>query len=187
MKRETYMILDENWKLNGYPIRVPFPPQAMLSEYAHKGGKELEYETFFTIPDSLDKDRFLLHFGAVDQEAEVWLNGERIGSHEGGYLEFSFDVTDTLKRNVQNHLRIKATDALSKVYPYGKQCRKRGGMWYTPVSGIWQNVWIENVPTSYIEKLTIQPDMKGVDLQLHNKQHLLLHQSMSYMDKLVQQ
>ncbi len=170
MKRETYMVLDENWKLNGFPIRVPFPPQAMLAEYAHKLGKELEYETIFTIPASLDKDRFLLHFGAVDQEAQIWLNDELIGSHEGGYLEFSFDVTDKIKKNAQNHLRVKVTDTLSKIYPYGKQRKKRGGMWYTPVSGIWQSVWLENVPISYIEKLTMQPDMEGVDLQLYNKQ-----------------
>lgn len=171
MKRPAYKVLDENWMLNGYPIRVPFPPQAMLAEYAHKVGEELEYETTFYIPDSFDKDRFLLHFGAVDQEAKIWLNGEYIGAHEGGYLEFSFDVTDKIKRTEANQLRVVATDTLSKVYPYGKQCKKRGGMWYTPISGIWQTVWIENVPTCYIEKLTIQPDMEGVDLHLHNKQN----------------
>lgn len=170
MKRTAYMILEENWKLNGYPIRVPFPPQSMLSEYAKKTGNELEYETTFTLPDSFDKERILLHFGAVDQIAKVWLNGECIGSHEGGYLEFTFDITDNVNRNAANHLVIKVTDTLSKIYPYGKQCKKRGGMWYTPVSGIWQNVWLENVPTSYIEKLTLQPDLEGVDLQLYNKQ-----------------
>lgn len=166
MKREGYQILNENWTLNGQQIRMPFPPQSMLSEYGHRVGSHLTYETAFTIPDGFAKERILLHFGAVDQIAEVWVNGTLTGKHEGGYLPFSVDITDAVKREEKNILVVKVTDTLSRDYPYGKQCKKRGGMWYTPVSGIWQTVWLENVPKRYIKNVVLTPDMEGVDIKL---------------------
>ncbi len=166
LKREGYALLNGTWMLNGSPIRVPFPPQALLSEYQGKIGDKLIYEREFECPKDFTKDKILLHFGAVDQVAKVWLNGELLGSHEGGYLPFSFDITGLVKRNGKNELRVEAIDTLSQVYPYGKQTKKRGGMWYTPVSGIWQSVWIENVPTNFVEKIKITPDLEGFDLQL---------------------
>ena len=102
--------------------------------------------------------RVLLHFGAVDQIATVYLNGVLLGKHEGGYLPFSFDITDVLKE--ENLLEVKVIDALDTDYPYGKQTKKRGGMWYTPVSGIWQNVWLEEVPCEYISDIKITTDDK---------------------------
>jgi len=162
MKRESFSILSDNWTLNGVPIRVPFPPQSSLSGYGKKVGSKLIYETVFTIPTDFQKKRILLHFGAVDQIAEVYVNGELAGTHEGGYLPFTFDITERVHRNEENQLEVRVTDRLNRKYPYGKQCKKRGGMWYTPVSGIWQNVWLENVPETYIEKVILTPDLEGV-------------------------
>lgn len=166
MKRDGFVILDKDWKLNGYDIKMPFPPQSMLSEYGHSVGSQLSYETTFTIPTDFNRERILLHFGAVDQIAEVSVNGSLVGKHEGGYLPFYFDITEQVKRDGLNHLAVKAVDTLSREYPYGKQCKKRGGMWYTPVSGIWQTVWMENVESAYIKKVSITPDLEGVDIRL---------------------
>ena len=166
MKRDNYMILDKEWRLNERPIRVPFPPQAKLSGYEGTVGKTLVYQKNFVLPKGLLKDKFLLHFGAVDQIAEVWLNDNCIGKHEGGYLPFTFDVTNYLKTTEENYLKVVVYDDLSTNYPYGKQTNKRGGMWYTPVSGIWQNVWMENVAEHYIKKLTLTPDMENIHIKL---------------------
>ena len=164
MKREGYQILKNGWTLNGQSIRVPFPPQSALSDYADVVGDELTYETTFSIPEEFVKERVLLHFGAVDQVAKVYVNDTLVGEHEGGYLPFSFDITEVAKRDGENRLVVKVVDTLSHIYPYGKQREKRGGMWYTPVSGIWQNVWIENVPEKDIKKIVITPDMEGIKL-----------------------
>lgn len=162
MKREVYMLLNDGWQLNGHPVRVPFPPQSVLSEYKGKLEELLIYEARFCVPDSFTKERILLHFGAVDQIAEVWLNDEFIGKHEGGYISFTFDITEAVKRSGENTLIVKVTDNLDGMYPYGKQRKKRGGMWYTPVSGIWQTVWLENVPAQYIKGIVLKPDLTGV-------------------------
>ena len=166
MKREKYKILNGIWKCNGRDILVPFPPQSELSGYEGPVEEVLVYETSFVVPEDFTKERILLHFGAVDQIGEVWLNEQFLGKHEGGYLPFTFDITEAVLRKGENHLRVKATDTLDLKYPYGKQCKKRGGMWYTPVSGIWQTVWMENVPNQYIEKIKIIPDLTGIDMEV---------------------
>ncbi len=166
MKRDLFYIIKENWTLNGKPVRVPYVPQSELSGYEGEVGSTLTYETVFMVPETFTKERLLLHFGAVDQLAEVWLNDVLIGSHEGGYLSFTFDITEGVKRDEENRLVVKVTDELDKDYPYGKQCVKRGGMWYTPTSGIWQNVWLENVPDNYIENVKITPDLEGIALEV---------------------
>ena len=102
----------------------------------------------------------LLHFGAVDQECTVYLNDIELGSHEGGYLPFSFDVTDQLQE--PNTLRVIAFDPLDTDLPYGKQRTDRGGMWYTPVSGIWQTVWMESVPENLIRGIRLEPSLDSV-------------------------
>lgn len=169
MKREEWFSLNGEWSLNGASIRVPFPPQSELSGYGKHVGKHLTYEKKFVLPEKLQtavtsgKKRAILHFGAVDQIAEVMLNGTRIGRHEDGYLAFSYDITEALASG-ENTLTVKATDKLSKVYPYGKQRKDRGGMWYTPISGIWQSVWLETVPEHYMEELKLQPDLNGVTI-----------------------
>ena len=107
-------------------------------------------------PDSRIKET-----GAVDQVAEVFLNGCLLGKHEGGYLPFTFDVTEYISEET-NRIDVKVKDTLSARYPYGKQRRARGGMWYTPVSGIWQSVWMECVPWVYISGLKIETDTQKV-------------------------
>ncbi len=166
LKREGYVSLNGEWKLNGYPIRVPFVPQSVLAEHPFETGSELMYEKEFTLPDFFTKERVLLHFGAVDQIAEIWVNEAFVGSHEGGYLAFTFDVTEQINRKQINRLVVKVTDTLSKDYPYGKQRTKRGGMWYTPISGIWQSVWLENVSENYVENLMIKPDLLGISVSV---------------------
>ena len=163
MRRSEYKLLKEGWTLNDSPIRMPFPPQSLLSEYDKKVGDKLTYICRFE-EYGAEGMRTLLHFGAVDQIAEVYLNGQLVGNHEGGYLPFTIDISDVM--DIENELMVKVTDKLSKKYPYGKQTKKRGGMWYTPVSGIWQNVWMEQVPERYIEKVKITPDMKGIQVQV---------------------
>lgn len=164
LRRDSFFPLWEGWSLNGRPIRVPWPPQAPLSEYGGRVGDVLRYETAFTLPEGfLPKDhRAVLHFGAVDQVAEVWVNGSSVIRHEGGYLPFSADVTDVLISG-ENRLEVKAVDTLSTDYPYGKQHRRPHGMWYTPVSGIWQPVWMEAVPRrGAVSGLRVTPDCTGV-------------------------
>lgn len=179
MKREEYLILQDGWELNSRPIRMPFPPQSALSGYKGEIGDELSYTCRFRIPDTWKGGRVLLHFGAVDQIADVCLNGKKIGHHEGGYLPFTFDVTeilvfeesaertkDVLEQFKDCYLELTARDELSKDYPYGKQCKNPHGMWYTPVSGIWQQVWLEHVPDVYIEKMTITPALDRVQVKV---------------------
>lgn len=166
MRRAHWMSLNGMWKLDGDEIRVPFPPQSQLSNYGKKVKDIFTYEKKFVLSENMKGERILLHFGAVDQIAEVILNGKSLGSYEGGYLEFSFDVTDCIKRVGENVLQVKVTDTLSLDYPYGKQCKKRGGMWYTPVSGIWKSVWLEAVADKYIERIKMTPDLVGVNLEV---------------------
>ncbi len=167
MKRAGYVILHKNWTLNGKPICMPFPPQALLSGFEGRIGAKLVYETEFTIPEDFTKERVLLHFGAVDQIAEVYVNDVPVGKHEGGYLPFCLDITSNIERERRNRLVVKVTDRLDRKYPYGKQCKERGGMWYTPVSGIWQSVWLENVSETYIAKVMLTPNMDGVTISLN--------------------
>ena len=165
MRRGQYQILNGTWTVNGEKIQVPFPPQAVLSGYKGRVKDVLIYETTFAVSSDFAKERILLHFGAVDQTAKVLVNNKVVGTHEGGYLPFTCDITEALQER-ENHLRVEAVDTLSKEYPYGKQTKKRGGMWYTPVSGIWQTVWLESVPENYIEKIKLTPDLEGVDIEL---------------------
>ncbi len=169
MRREVFHILDMDWHLNGQDIRVPFPPQAPLSGYEGDIGTRLCYEVSFVLPENFTRERVLLHFGAADQVAEVRVNGQRVGVHEGGYLPFSFDVTEVVSRTGENRLEVTLTDELSTVYPYGKQSKTPGGMWYTPVSGLWQAVWLENVPERYMKEIRLMPDLEGVRIDLTEK------------------
>ena len=161
LKRDSYVNLNGTWELdaegNTIPILVPFCPESPLSGICRHfpEGEDLVYRLRFTLPEGFRKERVLLHFGAVDQIAEVCLNGVDLGTHSGGYTSFTFDITDTLRE--ENILEVGISDDLyDKSQPYGKQTLKRGGMWYTPVSGIWQSVWLESVPKTYIESLDIQ-------------------------------
>ena len=166
MKRDSYLNLNGKWEFSvkdpeftGKTIQVPFCPESLLSgiQEHFEEGAALWYRRRFTLPEGFQRGRVLLHIGAADQRAEVSVNGRMVGSHEGGYEAFCFDITDTLEE--ENVLVIRCTDDLNdQSFPYGKQVlpEKRGGMWYTPVSGIWQTVWLESVPETYIEKLNIE-------------------------------
>lgn len=164
LKRDSYVNLNGTWELDGQKIQVPFAPQCSLSEYKGTVGEHLCYKTTFEIPSDFTQSRVILHFGAVDEVANVYVNDVHVGKHEGGYLHFSFDITDAIKRGEKNDLRVEVVDTLSRVYPYGKQCKKRGGMWYTPISGIWQTVWMENVPEEYIKGIKLTPSMKDIEI-----------------------
>lgn len=177
MQRDSFYSLNGVWKLKGKEILIPFPPQAQLSGYRGRVGSRLEYVRKFLVTgkgqgqegEAFELEaggRILLHFGAVDQVAEIFLNGHFIGKHEGGYLPFTFDITEHVNREGENRLVVKARDTLSHRYPYGKQRKARGGMWYTPVSGIWQSVWLERVPEVYIKNLRMKADTEGVTIEV---------------------
>lgn len=167
LKRNSFYSLNGEWLLNHYPIIVPFAPESQLSLYHHTIQNQLHYQKTFVLPDHFytDQDCVILHFGAVDQIATVYLNGQMIGQHVGGYLPFSFQITDALVAG-ENHLVVDVIDKLSHVYPYGKQRKDRGGMWYTPISGIWQSVWIEAVPDNSIQDIKIKPTLSTIDLDV---------------------
>ena len=168
MKRDSYVNLNGRWDFTVSPapdlpetfdqeILVPFCSESQLSglKFHPEDGKYLFYRRRFALPEGFRKNRVLLHFGAVDQETEVYVNQKPVGSHIGGYDAFALDITDALE--AENELVVRVKDDLrTPRLPYGKQTLKRGGMWYTPVSGIWQTVWMESVPQSYIEGLSIE-------------------------------
>ncbi|MBP3578422.1 MAG: MFS transporter, partial [Lachnospiraceae bacterium] len=164
LKRNNWYSLNGEWKLNNGTCLVPFPPQSELSGYKKHVGSKLVYEKKFTVPKPEAGIRTLLRFEAVDQLAEVYLNGVLLGRHAGGYLPFSFDISNVMYPDKENTLTVKVTDKLSTHYPYGKQTKKRGGMWYTPVSGIWKSVWLEQVADTYIKDLKLTPDLDGVHI-----------------------
>ncbi len=135
-------------------IRVPFPPESLLSginEHFPEGAK-LVYRKRFILTDQFVKDRVILHIGAADQVAEVEVDGEAVTVHEGGYQHIDVDITGKLHGGAlgEHTLIVRVRDNLKDhAFPYGKQTLKRGGMWYTPVSGIWQSVWLESVPEKH--------------------------------------
>ena len=162
MKRDSYINLNGAWDFSvNYEkqgqIRIPFCPESKLSGIGkhYEEGDLLCYNRTFTLPEGFNRGRVILHIGAADQRADVFVNGKPVGTHKGGYEAFSYDITDHLKG--ENMLQICCFDDLEdRSYPYGKQTLNRGGMWYTPVSGIWQTVWLESVPEVHIEKLHIE-------------------------------
>ena len=168
LQRDSFFPLNRGWRLNGRPIQVPWPPQATLSGWVGEVGDVLRYENVFTLPEGFvpPDHRVILHFGAVDQVAHIWLNGVDIIRHEGGYLPFSADITDALCPG-KNRMEVKAVDTLSHDYPYGKQHKRPHGMWYTPVSGIWQPVWLEAVPArGAVNSIRYTPDLTGVTVEV---------------------
>ena len=138
-------------------IRVPFCPESQLSgvEEHFPEGMPLWYRRKVSFPEDFRQGRVLLHIGAADQVADVYINGEKAAHHEGGYESFTVDITPYLRE--ENEIRIRCVDDLTdQSFPYGKQVRSRGGMWYTPVSGLWQTVWAECVPETYIRRLNME-------------------------------
>lgn len=142
-------------------ILVPFALESSLSGVQKELGKdnELWYKRSFTVPANWKNKTILLHFGAVDWKTEVYLNDIKIGSHTGGYTPFSFDITPFLTSGNQK-LVVKVSDPTTEGYqPVGKQNSKPEGIWYTPVSGIWQTVWLEPVNAKHISTIKTVPNI----------------------------
>ena len=162
LKRDSFFSLNGTWEFGtdkscSEKILVPFCPESLLSGITRTVDSEyLFYKKEFSLPENFIKDRVFLHFGAVDQFCTVYLNNVKLGTNAGGYNHFSFEITDFLKET--NRLTVIVKDELNLTLPYGKQSKKRGGMWYTAVSGIWQTVWIESTPENFIEDIIIEAD-----------------------------
>lgn len=172
LKRDSYLSLNGEWdfgagesEIYDKKILVPFPPESILSQVdeVYPENYTRFYRRCFTLPENFNKGRVLLHFGAVDQICDVFINGAKVISHVGGYIPFEVDITHFLQE--KNELKVKVMDNLSSfTLPYGKQCAKRGGMWYTPISGIWQSVWLESVPLNYVKSLTVKTSDNNVKI-----------------------
>jgi hypothetical protein len=140
-------------------ILVPFPVESALSGVM-KAADHLWYRRTFQVPRQWLGKRLLLHFGAVDWKAEVWLNGKEIGEHRGGYDPFTFDITAATKPDGDQELLVRVYDPSdADTQPRGKQVRKPGGIFYTSTTGIWRTVWLEPLPPAYIGDLKIVPDV----------------------------
>lgn len=171
MARRDWLSLNGPWDyaINGsnkHPksydgeIIVPFSPECELSGVGKtlKSGEFLWYRREVILPESFRGKRVLLHFGAVDQEATVWVNSRQVARHIGGYLPFEADVTEAIEGGAMT-IVVRVTDDSDKCSrTRGKQKTRRGGIWYTTQSGIWQSVWIEAVPEAYVKNLRITPD-----------------------------
>lgn len=180
------LVRSENWKnLNGLwsyaispknqnePVKyqgsilVPFAVESALSGVGKTVGKDsvLWYKNHITIPASMKNKEVLLHFGAVDWQAEVFVNGKSAGQHEGGFDPFTFNITSLLKKSGTQEIKVRVWDPTDEgPQPRGKQVRKPEGIWYTPVTGIWQTVWLESVPKTHIISTKQTPDIDAKTL-----------------------
>lgn len=148
-------------------ILVPFAIESSLSGVGKTVGKDqlLWYRQSFELPADAKGRKTLLHFGAVDWQADVYVNGQLAGSHRGGFDPFSFDITPHLKKGKKQELTVKVWDPTDEgPQPRGKQVRKPEGIWYTPVTGIWQTVWLETVPGTYLSAVKQTPDIDAQTL-----------------------
>jgi hypothetical protein len=150
-------------------ILVPYPIESALSGVMKRvnDNEVLMYHRTFRIPAKWKGERVLLHFGAVDWETVVVVNGKRIGEHRGGYDPFSFDITDALQDRPEQDIEISVydpTDAGGQ--PRGKQVNDPKGIYYTPSSGIWQTVWLEPVPRAHIADFKVTPDVDSSSLRI---------------------
>jgi len=150
-------------------ILVPFPVESALSGVMKPVGQDnrLWYWRTFRIPRTWKGRRVLLHFGAVDFDTTVWVNGTQVGTHRGGYDPFSFDITNVLSGTSDQEIVVSVWDPTDTgTQPRGKQVRKPHGIWYTSVTGIWQTVWIEPVPEAYIKNIKIVPDIDNKSVRV---------------------
>lgn len=186
MRRDSYLNLNGKWdycinklketeKYDGH-ILVPFSPETLLSGVQKRVAPDdyLHYRKTFVLPEGFQKEHVILHFGSVDQECEVFMNGHRLGEHKGGYSSFSFDVTEYLTE--ENTLTLVVRDGTEKTpHGRGKQRYDRpklmSSLFYTCQSGIWKTVWVESVEKEYIENIKITPmfDEKSMELLIKTK------------------
>ena len=157
------------------PILVPFPIESALSGVM-KHSDRMTYRRNFEVPPGWSGRRILLHFGAVDWETKVSVNGKEIGSHRGGYDGFSFDITAALNSVGRQQIQVEVFDPTDLGgQPRGKQKLKSGSIMYTPSSGIWQTVWLEPVSENHIDALKMVPDLDGGFLKLTVTGHGAVH------------
>ena len=173
-RRDSYLCLNGEWDLQivtrggttyDGKILVPFPIQSRLSGVKRSVGKHdrMYYSRIFHLNEDFVKDKTILHFGAVDQICRVFINGIPVGEHIGGYIPFSYDITKQIKIG-ENTLLVEVKDEQDPDLAYGKQCHKRGGMWYTPISGIWQTIWIESIYKEAITDIRIQSTVESATI-----------------------
>ena len=156
----------ESFEIQGQ-ILVPFALESSLSGVGKvlQKSEALWYEREFTVPKKWKDKNILLHFGAVDWHASVYVNDVLVGEHKGGFDPFSFDVTPYLKKSGKQSLKVKVLDATdNSCQPRGKQCLINNSIWYTPVSGIWQTVWLEPVTSAYIENYYVVSDVDNATM-----------------------
>lgn len=150
-------------------ILVPYPIESSLSGVQKRvtENQELWYQRTFTIPAVWKRKDVLLNFGAVDWKADVWINDIKVGSHQGGYTPFSFNITPFLNKNGEQKLTVKVWDTTDRGYqPRGKQVNNPRGIFYTPVTGIWQSVWMEPVEKTHITQLKTVPNIDGKNVSV---------------------
>lgn len=152
-------------------ILVPFPVESALSGImevdAKNDDKNYWYRRTFTVPKNYKGKEILLHLGAVDWLCEVYVNGKIVGIHEGGYDAFSFNITPYLQKTAQQELVIKVFDSQwAGGQPHGKQSLNPNGIWYTPVTGIWQTVWLEPVAKTHLSDFLIIPDIDNEQMKI---------------------
>jgi beta-galactosidase/beta-glucuronidase len=209
MKRGEWMNLNGSWdyairykeeaKPSQYQgkILVPFAIESALSGVGKTVGEnnQLWYRRTVQIPSAMRGKKLLLHFGAVDWEAEIFINGKSAGLHKGGYDPFSIDITRFLTKKAAQEIMVRVWDPTDKgPQAHGKQVSNPSGIWYTPVTGIWQTVWLEAVPETYIESLytipnldastiTVNSNVKNmipgdrINIRIHEKGNLVQEQS----------
>lgn len=184
LKRSDWINLNGLWQYAALPkgaaenipssfqgnILVPFAIESSLSGVGKMVGKDsiLWYQRNITVPSKRNGKKILLHFGAVDWRSDIFVNGNLAGSHEGGYDPFTIDITSALKNGSIQQLAVKVWDPTTDgPQPRGKQVNKPEGIWYTPVTGIWQTVWLETVPETYIASTRNTPDLdaKTINIQ----------------------
>ncbi|WP_208732193.1 glycoside hydrolase family 2 protein [Leptospira perdikensis] len=181
LERDSYINLNGEWDLSHspigsetkkhYKINVPFSPESKasgLGNFILQPDEELVYEREFELRTDFIKIITLLHFGAVDYSCICFINGNEVGSHKGGFLPFYFDISSHIKIG-KNTIQLKVTDPTDTGnQSRGKQKLNRGGIWYTPQSGIWQTVWLESVSEDYIKDIKITPniDTESVFIQI---------------------
>lgn len=196
--RDSYFNLNGQWKVDfcenediptdfKYNITVPFSPETPLSgvDRELKHNEYLIYEKHFQLPIDFNKGRVFIHFGAVDQIATVILNGTKVGVHHGGYTPFSFEITEYLSDG-DNKLNVIVRDLCEEnEYSRGKQRSKRGGIWYSPQSGIWQTVWLESTPDEYIEYVKITPDFDNEQVNFEYPQGMFVEALIYDGDELI--
>ena len=190
-RRSSFFSLAGEWEFDisnarepsvyGKRITVPFPPESKLSgvEEGHETGKYLFYRKRFSLPKNfiVGEGSVLLHFGAVDQICDVYLNDAFLGTHVGGYLPFVMAVDDRLLE--ENVLSLCVKDDIDPTLPYGKQTHRRGGMWYTPFSGIWQTVWMEFVPKGGILDIRVSSTDEEAKIRVLSESESL---TLTYID-----